>query len=286
MNQGEVIRTQVTKSGIFFGANWRQAVGKSESKMIHLKSKREIDVLRESNRIVDCTFKVLEKFIRPGISTQELNRIADKEIRKKGAEPAFKGYRGYPASICVSVNEQVVHGIPSKRRLQEGDIVSVDLGVLFSGFYGDAAKTFAVGRIGKEAQRLLQVTEESLYKGIESARVGNRLCDISQAIQSWVESHGFSVVREFVGHGIGRQLHEEPQVPNFVAPDYGHRRLEEGMVIALEPMVNMGSSKVKVLSDGWTTITVDGSLSAHFEHSIAVTSDGPDILSLFPEASN
>jgi len=235
---------------------------------------------------VACTFKVLEKMIRPGISTLELNRIADKEIRKRGAEPAFMGYRGFPASICASLNEQVVHGIPSKRRLREGDIVSIDLGVLYHDFYGDAAKTFAVGRIGTQAQRLLRVTEESLYKGIEKARVGNRLYDISQAIQSWVESHGFSVVREFVGHGIGRQLHEEPQVPNFVTPGYGARRIEEGMVIALEPMVNMGSSGVKVLSDGWTAVTVDGSLSAHFEHSIAVTPDGPAILSLSPEINN
>ncbi len=254
--------------------------------MIHLKSKREIEILRESNRIVACTFKVLEKMIRPGISTLELNRIADKEIRKRGAEPAFMGYRGFPASICASLNEQVVHGIPSKRRLREGDIVSIDLGVLYHDFYGDAAKTFAVGRIDTQAQRLLRVTEESLYKGIEKARLGNRLYDISQAIQSWVESHGFSVVREFVGHGIGRQLHEEPQVPNFVTSGYGARRIEEGMVIALEPMVNMGSSGVKVLSDGWTAVTVDGSLSAHFEHSIAVTHDGPAILSLSPEINN
>jgi methionyl aminopeptidase len=254
--------------------------------MIHLKSKREIEILRESNQIVVCAFKALEKMIRPGISTMELNRVADREIRKKGAEPAFKGYRGYPASICASINEQVVHGIPNKRRLREGDIISIDLGVLYSGFYGDAAKTFAIGKVGQQTNRLLQVTEEALYKGIDKARVGNRLRDISEAIQSWVESHGFSVVREFVGHGIGRQLHEEPQVPNFVTPDYGTRRLEEGMVIALEPMVNIGSSRVKVLSDGWTAVTVDGSLSAHFEHSIAVTGDGPDILSLFPETSH
>jgi methionyl aminopeptidase len=250
--------------------------------MIHLKSKREIELIRESNRIVACTLKVLEEMIRPGISTIELDRIATKEIKKRGGEPAFKGYRGFPASICTSVNNQVVHGIPDSRRLKEGDIISIDLGAIYKGYYGDSARTFPVGNIGEEAKNLLTVTEEALYKGIEKARVGNRIRDISQAIQSWVEAHGFSVVREFVGHGIGRELHEEPQIPNFVSPDQGMIRIEEGMVLALEPMVNAGDWRVKILPDGWTAVTVDGSLSAHFEHSIAVTVDGPEILSICP----
>lgn len=250
--------------------------------MIHLKSKREIEILRESNRIVACTLKVIGEIIRPGISTIELDKIANREIRKRGGRPAFKGYRGFPASICTSINEQVVHGIPNSRRLKEGDIISIDLGAVYKGFYGDAARTFPVGKIGKEAKDLLTVTEEALYKGIEKARVGNRIRDISHAIQSWVEAHGFSIVREFVGHGIGRELHEEPQIPNFVSPDQGMVRIEEGMVLALEPMVNAGDWRVKILPDGWTAVTSDGSLSAHFEHSIAVTADGPEILSICP----
>lgn len=247
--------------------------------MINLRTKEEIEKLRRSNRLVAQALLKVREAIRPGVRTAELDRIAEETIRKGGGRPAFKGYRGYPANLCVSVNEEVVHGIPGPRRLQEGDIVSLDLGVLMDGYYGDAAITVPVGKISEEAQKLIKVTEEALHKGIEKARVGNRLYDISHAIQSWVESFGFSVVRDFVGHGIGRQLHEEPQVPNFGSPNQGPR-LMVGMVLAIEPMVNAGGWQVKVREDGWTVVTADGSLSAHFEHTIAITEEGPDILSL------
>ena len=247
--------------------------------MINLRTKEEIEKLRRSNRLVAQALLKVREAIRPGVTTAELDRIAEETIRKGGGRPAFKGYRGYPANLCVSVNEEVVHGIPGPRRLQEGDIVSLDLGVLMDGYYGDAAITVPVGKVSKEAQKLIEVTEEALHKGIEKARVGNRLYDISHAIQSWVESFGFSVVRDFVGHGIGRQLHEEPQVPNFGPPNQGPR-LMVGMVLAIEPMVNAGGWQVKVREDGWTVVTADGSLSAHFEHTIAITEEGPDILSL------
>jgi len=247
--------------------------------MINLRTKEEIEKLRRSNRLVAQALLKVREAIRPGVTTAELDRIAEETIRKGGGRPAFKGYRGYPANLCVSVNEEVVHGIPGPRRLQEGDIVSLDLGVLMDGYYGDAAITVPVGKISEEAQKLIKVTEEALHKGIEKARVGNRLYDISHAIQSWVESFGFSVVRDFVGHGIGRQLHEEPQVPNFGPPNQGPR-LMVGMVLAIEPMVNAGGWQVKVREDGWTVVTADGSLSAHFEHTIAITEEGPDILSL------
>ncbi|RLA79743.1 MAG: type I methionyl aminopeptidase [Deltaproteobacteria bacterium] len=247
--------------------------------MINLRTKEEIEKLRRSNRLVAQALLKVREAIRPGVTTAELDRIAEETIRKGGGRPAFKGYRGYPANLCVSVNEEVVHGIPGPRRLQEGDIVSLDLGVLMDGYYGDAAITVPVGKVSEEAQKLIEVTEEALHKGIEKARVGNRLYDISHAIQSWVESFGFSVVRDFVGHGIGRQLHEEPQVPNFGPPNQGPR-LMVGMVLAIEPMVNAGGWQVKVREDGWTVVTADGSLSAHFEHTIAITEEGPDILSL------
>ena len=247
--------------------------------MINLRTKEEIEKLRRSNRLVAQALLKVREAIRPGVTTAELDRIAEETIRKGGGRPAFKGYRGYPANLCVSVNEEVVHGIPGPRRLQEGDIVSLDLGVLMDGYYGDAAITVPVGKVSEEAQKLIKVTEEALHKGIEKARVGNRLYDISHAIQSWVESFGFSVVRDFVGHGIGRQLHEEPQVPNFGPPNQGPR-LMVGMVLAIEPMVNAGGWQVKVREDGWTVVTADGSLSAHFEHTIAITEEGPDILSL------
>jgi methionyl aminopeptidase len=217
--------------------------------------------------------------IVPGITTKELDRVAEEYILLKGARPAFKGYRGFPATLCISVNEEVVHGIPSQRRLKEGDIVSLDVGANFVGYFGDAAITLPVGEVDPKAERLLEVTEKALYIGIEKAKVGNRLFDISYAIQSWVESHGFSVVRDFVGHGIGRDLHEEPQIPNFGIPHQGPR-LEKGMVFALEPMVNEGTSAVRVLSDGWTVVTIDGKRSAHFEHTIAITEDGAEILSI------
>ena len=247
--------------------------------MINLRTKEEIEKLRRSSRLVAQALLKVREAIRPGVMTAELDRIAEETIRKGGGRPAFKGYRGYPANLCVSVNEEVVHGIPGPRRLQEGDIVSLDLGVLMDGYYGDAAITVPVGKVSEEAQKLIKVTEEALHKGIEKARVGNRLYDISHAIQSWVESFGFSVVRDFVGHGIGRQLHEEPQVPNFGPPNQGPR-LMVGMVLAIEPMVNAGGWQVKVREDGWTVVTADGSLSAHFEHTIAITEEGPDILSL------
>jgi methionyl aminopeptidase len=245
--------------------------------MIVLRTKKEIEQLTLSSRIVAEVLKELRPLVVPGITTQELNDRAESSARKQGALPAFKGYRGFPASLCISINEQIVHGIPDGRKLKEGDIVSLDFGTLLNGFYGDAAITLPVGTIGKKARELLTVTEESLYKGIEQARVGNRLSAISQAIQAWVESHGFSVVRDFVGHGIGTALHEEPQIPNFGTP-LPNPRLQEGMVFAIEPMVNEGSYEMRILSDGWTAVTADGKLSAHFEHTIAITGNGPVIL--------
>jgi len=246
--------------------------------MIILKSKQEIEQLRICNRIVARVIEELRRAIQPVITTRELNSKAEQSIKTHGAIPAFKGYKGFPASLCASINEQIVHAIPNERKLKEGDIISLDLGAKINGFYGDAAITVPVGNIGNKAEELLKVAEESLYKGIEQAIVGNRLSDISQSIQTWVESHGFSVVRDFVGHGIGRSLHEEPQIPNFGSPVPNHR-LQEGMVFALEPMINEGSYEMRILPDGWTAVTADGKLSAHFEHTIAVTGDGPIILS-------
>ncbi|PIV23203.1 MAG: type I methionyl aminopeptidase [Deltaproteobacteria bacterium CG_4_8_14_3_um_filter_45_9] len=247
--------------------------------MIIIKSPREIEQLKKSNAIVAEVFEKLKGMIVPGISTKELDQVAEEYIFLKGARPAFKGYRGFPATLCISINEEVVHGIPSQRRLKKGDIVSLDVGVNFVGYFGDAAITFPVGEVDPEAKRLLEVTEKALYIGIEKAKIGNRLFDISYAIQRWVESHEFSVVRDFVGHGIGRDLHEEPQIPNFGAPHQGPR-LEKGMVFALEPMVNEGTYEVRVLSDGWTVVTADGKRSAHFEHTVAITDDGAEILSI------
>jgi len=248
-------------------------------RMINIRTQEEIEKIRRSSQLVARALQEVKRAVRPGVTTEELDRIAEETIRKGGGRPAFKGYRGFPASLCVSVNDEVVHGIPGKRRLKEGDIVSLDLGVLMDGYYGDAAITVPVGKISKLAERLLRVTEEALYKGIEKARVGNRLFDISHAIQTWVEAAGFSVVRDFVGHGIGRHLHEEPQVPNFGPPNQGPR-LVAGMVLAIEPMVNTGTWRVKVLGNGWTVVTEDGGLSAHFEHTVAITEGGPQILSL------
>ncbi len=247
--------------------------------MIIIKSPRELEQLKRSNAIVAEVFERLKGMIVPGITTKELDQVAEEYILLKGARPAFKGYRGFPATLCISINEEVVHGIPSQRRLKEGDIVSLDVGANFVGYFGDAAITLPVGEVDPKAERLLEVTEKALYIGIEKAKAGNRLFDISYAIQSWVESHGFSVVRDFVGHGIGRDLHEEPQIPNFGVPHQGPR-LEKGMVFALEPMVNEGTSAVRVLSDGWTVVTIDGKRSAHFEHTIAITEDGAEILSI------
>lgn len=252
--------------------------------MIILKTPAEIEVMAEASRVVAEALAIVRKAVCPGISTDELDRIAEEAIRARGAVPAFKGYRNYPKTLCASVNEQVVHGIPSKRKLKEGDIIGLDLGAIVNGFYGDSAVTVAVGRIPDRTAKLVQVTEEALYLGIKQAVVGNRLTDISNAVQQHVESAGFSVVTEFVGHGIGRQLHEEPQVPNYGKPGQGPR-LQPGMVLAIEPMVNMGRSAVRVLEDRWTAVTVDGSLSAHFEHTIAVQPSGPPrILSQLPKA--
>lgn len=228
-------------------------------------------------RIVGTVLDELKGVICPGVSTKEIEELADSRIRALGGRPAFKGYRGYPASICASVNEEVVHGIPSSRKLREGDTVGIDIGVFAEGFYGDAAYTFAVGTINAAARKLLSVTEESLYRGIEQAVEGNRVNDISHAIQSHVERNGFSVVRTFVGHGIGRELHEEPQVPNYGLPGRGPR-LREGMTLAIEPMVNEGGPDVIVLEDGWTTVTADRRRSAHYEHTVLVTAKGPRIL--------
>ncbi len=249
------------------------------SAMVVLKSQREIEQLKRSNVMVAEVFEKLRGMIEPGITTKELDQAAEEYILLKGARPAFKGYKGFPATLCISINDEVVHGIPGQRRLKEGDIVSLDVGVNYLGYFGDAAITFPVGEVDPEAKRLLEVTEKALYIGIEKARIGNRLFDISYAIQSWVESHGFSVVRDFVGHGIGRELHEEPQIPNFGMPHQGPR-LGKGMVFALEPMVNEGTYEVRVLSDGWTVVTADGKRSAHFEHTIAITDDGAEILSV------
>ncbi|MGB7574176.1 MAG: type I methionyl aminopeptidase [Thermodesulfobacteriota bacterium] len=247
--------------------------------MVIIKSPREIEQLKRSNTMVAEVFEKLKCIIEPGITTKELDQVAEDYILLKGARPAFKGYRGFPATLCISINDEVVHGIPGQRRLKQGDIVSLDVGVNYLGYFGDAAITFPVGEVDPEAKRLLEVTEKALYIGIEKAKVGNRLFDISYAIQSWVESHGFSVVRDFVGHGIGRELHEEPQIPNFGVPHQGPR-LGKGMVFALEPMVNEGTYEVRVLSDGWTVVTADGKRSAHFEHTIAITEDGAEILSV------
>lgn len=241
--------------------------------MIILKTPDEIAVMAKASRVVAEALAVLKSAVKPGITTDELDRLAESEIRARGAIPAFKGYRNYPKTLCASVNEQVVHGIPSKRVLKEGDIIGLDLGAIVGGFYGDSAVTVAVGRIDEKTATLVRITEESLSFAIEQARVGNRLSDISHAVQRHVEAAGYSVVTEFVGHGIGRQLHEEPQVPNYGKPGQGPR-LQAGMVLAIEPMVNMGGSAVRVLDDRWTAVTVDGTLSAHFEHTIAIQPSG------------
>ncbi|MBI5188813.1 MAG: type I methionyl aminopeptidase [Nitrospirae bacterium] len=245
--------------------------------MVILKSSEEIEKIAESCRIVAKTLDAIKGIVRPGITTEEIEEFADAYIRANGAVPAFKGYRGYPASICTSLNNEVIHGIPSNRMLKEGDILSIDLGVYRDGFYGDGAVTFPVGKISPAAEKLLRVAEESLYIGIENARVGNRVSDISYSIQRHVELNGFSVVRAFVGHGIGRYLHEEPQVPNFGILGQGPR-LRDGMTLAIEPMVNEGGYEVLILDDGWTAVTMDGRLSAHFEHTVLITADKPRIL--------
>lgn len=246
--------------------------------MIKVKSPSDIEKMSAACRIVAEVLEGIKGMVGPDISTADLDAYAESEILKRNGKPAFKGYRGYPASICTSVNEQVVHGIPSfSTRLKNGDIISIDIGVLANGFYGDAAITLAVGQVSDEAQDLMIATREALNKGIEKAVPGNRLTDISNAVQSYVEARGFSAVRAFVGHGIGRQLHEEPQIPNFGRPGQGPL-LREGMTLAIEPMINAGVFDVKILRDGWTAVTVDGRLSAHFEHTVLVSKNGPVIL--------
>lgn len=251
--------------------------------MVILKSPDEIKRMRESNIIVAEVLSGLKDLIKPGLATWELDKYAESEVLKRGAKPAFKGYRNFPYSLCVSVNSEVVHGFPSKRKLAEGDIVSIDFGVYYKGYYGDSAATFAVGEVSDDAAQLMSVTKESLYKGIEQTVPGNRLGDISFAIQQTAESAGFSVVRDFVGHGIGKALHEDPQVPNYGIRGRGIQ-LKPGLVIAIEPMVNEGDFRVRVKSDGWTVVTGDDKLSAHFEHTVAVTANGPFILSKTPSS--
>ena len=247
--------------------------------MIILKSQREIALMREAGRIVALTLAKLREHIAPGVTTGELDRIAEEYIRSQDAVPAFKGYQGFPASICTSVNEEVVHGIPGLKRLAEGDIISIDVGVVKYGYVGDAAITFPVGKISRLKQHLLEVTEAALYEGIKQAVVGNRLTDISHSVQAYVEKNGLSVVRDYVGHGIGRDMHEDPQIPNFGPPGFGPR-LRAGMVLAIEPMVNAGTYEVYTLTNQWTVVTRDKKPSAHFEHSVAITENGPEILTL------
>jgi len=245
--------------------------------VIVCKSAAEIEKMRAANQLVAQVLEELAGMVAPGVSTADLDAAAEQRVRAAGAEPAFKGYRGYPATLCASVNQQVVHGIPNRTPLKSGDIVSLDMGVKLNGYYGDSAITVAVGAVQDDVAKLLSVTREALEKGIAQVKLGGRISDIGHAIQAHVEAHGFSVVREFVGHGIGASLHEEPQIANYGEPGRGPR-LAEGMTLAIEPMVNMGKPAVKVLADGWTAVTKDGSLSAHFEHTVAVTKDGPLVL--------
>jgi methionyl aminopeptidase len=245
--------------------------------VIVLKSPAELDKMRAAGRIVAETLALLQSRIGPGVTTAELDQLAENECRKQGAKAAFKGYGGFPYAICSSPNDRVVHGFPDDTPLQEGDILSIDFGVLYKGFYGDSAVTVAVGKLNDETQRLVEATRESLERAIEKSVPNGRLSDISHAVQSWVEPKGFSVVREFVGHGIGSKLHEAPQIPNYGKPGQGPR-LKTGMTLAIEPMINAGLPGVKILEDGWTAVTQDGRYSAHFEHTVAITDNGPEIL--------
>ena len=251
--------------------------------MIELKSQREIDIMREAGRIVALTHEAVQREIKPGVTTRYLDQIAEETIRKHGAKPAFKGYHGFTGTICSSINDQVVHGIPSdKVVIKEGDIISVDIGALYEGYYGDSAKTYPVGSISDEAQRLIDVTRQSFYEGLKYCKQPYRLSDISHAIQKYVESNGFSIVRDFVGHGIGRGLHEDPQIPNYGPPGKG-AKLQNGMVLAIEPMVNAGSFEVEILNDNWTVVTIDKSLSAHYEHTVLITDGEPELLTSLSE---
>lgn len=247
--------------------------------MIQIKTKYEIEIMRQAGKIVSQTLDMVESEIKPGITTKEIDTLVEEFIRSKGAIPAFKDYKGFPASACVSVNDEVVHGIPSNKILFEGDIVSVDIGTIFESFYGDSARTFPVGVISEEKKNLLENTKKSLQSGIDKARKGNRLGQISAAVQQTAESAGYGVVRQLVGHGIGREMHEEPQVPNYGSENDGPE-LQIGMVLAIEPMINCGTWEVKTMPDGWTIVTADGMPSAHFEHTVAIGENGPDILTL------
>ncbi|MHB1730126.1 MAG: type I methionyl aminopeptidase [Leptospirillum sp.] len=252
--------------------------------MIYLKTEQEILKIKNSSQIVALGLDKIKKHIRPGVTLLELDKIAEEHALSCGAKPAFKGYHSYPASLCTSVNDVVVHGIPSTYKLKEGDIVGIDYGVFFDGFFGDSAMTVPVGDVSETAKKLIVVTQESLFRGIAEAKPGNRIGDIGNAVQSYAESFGFSVVRNFVGHGIGKKLHEDPQIPNYGARGKGIK-LEVGMVLAIEPMINAGHYDTTVLEDGWTAVTRDHSLSAHYEHTIAITKGGPVILSLLPDLS-
>jgi methionyl aminopeptidase len=245
---------------------------------VYLRDRSEIEAIREAARLVGLTLRMLETHVRPGVTTGELDRLAESFIRDHGGEPAFKGYRGFPASICPSVNEEVVHAIPGGYTLREGDIIGIDVGVRKNGYYGDAAVTLPVGQVSDEARKLLEVTKGALAAGVQQARAGKRVGDIGHAVQTYAESHGFSVVRALVGHGIGREMHEEPQVPNYGPAERGPK-LMTGQVLAIEPMLNVGRPDVVTRPDGWTVVTRDGSLSAHFEHTVAVGEQGPEILS-------
>jgi len=245
--------------------------------MIICKSPTEIEKLRRSGRMARGILEEMRDRVRPGVTTLDLERHVERQLTQLGARPAFKGYRGYPCCLCASVNEEIIHGIPSRRRLHEGDILSLDMGVILDGYYGDSALTLPVGKISEPLQKLLRITEEALELAIAKVKLGNRLGDVSAAVQQFVERNGYNVVREFVGHGIGRELHEDPQVPNYGQAGYGPV-LKEGMVLAIEPMVTSGSNAVRVLDDNWTAVTVDGGYSAHFEHMVAVTRNGPDVL--------
>lgn len=247
--------------------------------MIICKTPREIEIMREAGKIVALTHRELKKHIAPGITTKELDHIADTFIRKANAIPSFKGYNGFPGSICTSVNNELVHGIPGNRVLRDGDIISVDIGAKYNGYHGDSAWTYPVGTIDDETKRLLDVTEESLFIGLKEAKPGERLSNISHAIQTYAEQNGFSIVREYVGHGVGQNLHEDPQIPHYGPPNKGPR-LKPGMVLAVEPMVNAGSRYVKTLTDNWTVVTIDGKMCAHFEHTIAITENGYEILTI------
>ena len=246
---------------------------------IHIKSDHEINLMREAAEILIEAHELVAQHIRVGVTTRELDHVAEKFIKSKNAYPSFLNYNGYPASACISINEEVVHGIPAKRKLQEGDIVSVDLGVYYKGYHSDAARTYAVGKISDDKLKLMKVTEESFFEGLKYAKPGYHLNDISSAIGAYAEKHGYGVVRDLVGHGIGKQLHEEPQVPNYNTPRRGPK-LQKGMVLAIEPMINMGTWEVRVLDDDWTFVTRDGSPSAHYENTVVITDDIPEILTL------